>query len=303
MFDLEEIDRKSYLRELKRHIPYFVLTAVFVVLAVVAWEEFPLALALILTSIFSAYATLHAAKKKALAKRFKNPYFELRWNNCKDRVERFNSLMKSVPQTRNGALTEVPRTIETVSTELYRTLRTADIVAEELRVSEGMHYNEPIKNETTYAGGGYVPDRQSNELWVAADKNRAEYLQRIKNVQVSIVRSDAQVEVFLTAMDALRLNLMGLKLTPSRDDHSSYALLSSMAEVKLQMASITSALEELDFSIYPKTISVDGHRTSHDPVLPGDAGEESSPADAAPRNPDAPIDTDRKSPPPFRPRD
>lgn len=306
MFDLEEIDRKTYHQELKRKIPFFVLTGLLVIFAAIAWEEFPLALALIFTSIFSAYVTIHSAKKQAKKKQFKNPYFEMRWNDCKDRVDRFNGLMKSVPQTRNGAILEVPQTIENVALDLYRTLRSADIVAEELRISEGMHYNEPIKNESSYAGGGYVPDRQSNELWVAADKNRAEYQQRIKNVQVSIVRSDAQVEVFITAMDALRLNLMSLKLAPSRDNKSSHALLTSMTEVKLQMASITSALEELDFGIYPTLVAVDGRRSGHDPVLPPDSikSGEASETDQGPApDPPATPPADRKSPPPFLPRD
>ncbi len=303
MHDLEEIDKKLYEKELKRQWPRFVLIAVFVLLAAIGWQEAPIPFIFVGLAAYTSWVAIHKARKSTQSKLFHNPYFELRWTECKDRVERFTAMMKTVPQTRSGTLTEIPKTIERVRDELYQTLRMADLIAHELHKSEGVQYTDPNSYSTAIRAHGYVPDQQSNELWVAADKNRAEYKKRLQGVQMSIVRSDAQVEVFITAMDALRLNLMGLKLTKKKDDGSSNALLTSLAEVKLQMASISAALDELDFGIYPTLVAVDGTRSGIDPILPSDSDENEKldqPAGADQGNKDQTAS--RKQPPPFRPQ-
>jgi hypothetical protein len=183
------------------------------------------------------------------ARRFHNPHMRALWTGCLDRLSRFHEVQKRAKDTGVADLREMPKTIETVAGSVYRALRKADIVAYEIASSEsGLAPVVPRLRAST--------DAQSQELFQVADRNIAEYKQGLEAVMAGVQRSEAQAAVFMTTLDTLRMKMLGHRLVGRSPELPSHEFLAAIAEAKLQLESIDKALDELDLSIYPKSIAV-----------------------------------------------
>jgi hypothetical protein len=106
------------------------------------------------------------------------------------------------------------------------------------------------------APGIVTHDRQAQELYRIADKNIAEYRQRFQAVMAGVERTEAQAAVMTTTLDTLRIKMLGYRLVGRDPDAPTQEFLAALAEARMQLDSIDTALSELELTPFPKTITV-----------------------------------------------
>lgn len=269
-YDIERTDRDLLNAEIRRCIPRFIISAIIIIAGLdLLFNIYYLGALVVAIGVWGVLRGVQMAKARAKAKRFKNPFFEERWNRCREQVDLFDKAMKMVKSTEVSALAEMPASVHKAAQDIYVTLRYADASASEIQTAEGTPAQRQERQSAPFQNGWQgTRDRQTQELLLAADKNRAEYRRRLEAAHAGIIRSDAQVEVFITAMDALRMNLVGFRLSAFKRDGDSHRILATFAEIRLQIESITTTLDELDFGLFPKTVAVDGSRLGTSPFKP-----------------------------------
>ena len=201
-----------------------------------------------LLGVFTWYGL--AAYNQSVKKRFLAKRFEALHNGCVDRLHRFDDVLKSLRKNQIADLQEMPRTIKAVSQSVYCALRRADLISHEVSKTE----NGILAAPPTWQGGSN--DAQAKELYRIADKNIAEYRTQFAGVMAGVQRTEAQAAVYMTTLDSLRMKMIGHRLTGRGPEMSSQEFLEALSEARTQLQAIDSALDELDFSHFPKTISV-----------------------------------------------
>ncbi len=190
------------------------------------------------------------AMQAAERKKWAHPRMASLWAGCEDRMQRFEEVLKRMRKDQLADLHEMPRTIRGVSQSLYFALRRADIVATEVEATErGMIGRPPTWEADTR-------DAQSRELYRLADRNIAEYRGHFAAVMAGVQRTEAQSAVFMTTLDSLRMKLIGYRLVGRSPEIASDDFLTALAEARVQLQAIDTALDELDLGHYPKTVSV-----------------------------------------------
>lgn len=185
----------------------------------------------------------------AMQRRFLDKRLGALWQGCHDRLMRFEEVLKKMRKNQIADLREMPDTIREVSKSLYIALRRADLIAHEVMASErGMISQPPVWTSTSH-------DPQSRELYRLADKNIAEYRAQYAGVMAGVQRTEAQSAVFMTTLDSLRMKMIGYRLVGRSPELSSQDFLEALAEARLQLQSIDTALEELDLGHYPQMIA------------------------------------------------
>ncbi len=192
-------------------------------------------------------------------KRWLSPRMEALWKGCEDRLARFEEAIKRMRKDQVADLNEMPATIRQVAKSIYCALRRADMIAHEVQQSEKNLYSQP----PVWASAANDP--QSRELYRLADKNIAEYRSQFAGVMAGVQRTEAQSAVFMTTLDSLRMKMIGHRLVGRGPELSSHDFLEALAEARLQLQSIDTALDELDLGHFPKTIA------AVPPPIPDDA--------------------------------
>lgn len=183
-------------------------------------------------------------------KRFYDKRLGALWQGCHDRLMRLEEVLKRMRKDQIADLREMPATMRSVAQSLYRALRRADMVAHEVLATEKGMLDQPP------AWSASATDPQSKELYRLADKNIAEYRAHYSGVMAGVQRTEAQSAVFMTTLDTLRMKMIGYRLVGRSPELASQEFLEALAEARMQLQSIDTALEELDLGHYPKTISV-----------------------------------------------
>lgn len=249
MHDVHRQDLMLFMREMARPTRLFATTVVAAVgWAIAGHRSFGAGIAV----LFGA-AAIHtvAAANGAWAKRFANRRFGLLWNSCQDRHKRFKDALTQMRRKRIAEFEELPKTINAISQALYIALRRADTVFSEVVKSEGWLIGQapPTTKPPSH-------DPQAQELYRIADKNIAEYRQHYASVMAGVQRTEAQAAVFTTTLDTLRMKMLGYRLGGRGPEVQSQEFLESIVEAKLQLEAIDKALEELELSPFPKSISI-----------------------------------------------
>lgn len=196
-------------------------------------------------AVYLANSVADARKRHFLNKRF-----EALWDGCQDRLARFDEVFRKSRKEQIADLQIMPRTIRSVADGLYRALRRADLISHEvLQTEQGILLQPP-----SWTGGS--SDAQATELYRIADRNIAEYRQQYAGVMGGVQRAEAQSAVFMTTLDNLRMKMLGYRLVGRAPEIPSQDFLEALSEAKLQLDAIDKALDELDLSILPRTISV-----------------------------------------------
>lgn len=195
----------------------------------------------------------------SVKRRFGHPRFRALWEQVRSRMVRFDEALTQSRKAKVADFEELPKTVRAVAHNLYAALRRADVVFGELVRSEGayMHMGETPPKAT--------PDAQANELYRVADRNVAEYKQQVRGVLAGVERTEAQVAVFTSTLDTLRVKLLSYRLTGRSPEMQSKEFLESIVEAKMQFDSIDKALEELELTPWP------AHIATVPPPLPDDA--------------------------------
>lgn len=194
--------------------------------------------------------TAGLAYRASLRKRFQNRRYEALWKGCQDRYIRFTEVLGKLKKEQVADLREMPKTIRRISDSLYIALRRADLISHEVLKTERDMMGSPP------AWMASPTDPQSKELYRVADRNIAEYRQQFSAVMAGAERAEAQSAVFMTTLDTLRMKMLGYRLVGKSPEIPSQDFLEALAEAKLQLQAIDSALEELELGPYPKQITV-----------------------------------------------
>jgi len=252
MNDVQRQDRKLFIQELFRAGRLFsVALGLFLVFGVSRlWDQAGRELAILLVGGGAiAAAWLIGARNVSVTKRFYNKRYKALWDGCKDRLSRFDEVLGKMRREQVADLQEMPKTIRRVGESLYYALRRADMIAFEVSKTESEVYAAP----PTWQAPSH--DAQAKELYRIADKNIAEYRHQFAGVMAGVHRAEAQSAVFMTTLDSLRMKMIGYRLVGRGPELSSMDFLEAMGEAKLQLSAIDQALEELDFSQFPKMIA------------------------------------------------
>ena len=200
--------------------------------------------------LMSSMVHYNLARTAAKNKRFINSRFRSLWEGCKERFESFEDGIAKLKRADIAQFQELPETVRELAMTIYNALRRADILFEEVLQSEGVDRVRP-------GVPMFKPtDPQAQELYRIAEKNLGEYRGHYNELMAGIQRTEAQATVFMTTLDNLRVKMLGYRLIGKNPSLSSEEFLSVLAEARAQLSAIDQALDELDLSHYPKTISV-----------------------------------------------
>lgn len=252
MDDIRRHDLQVFLRELF-YLPRVAVVLLAIVLVGAAFQAFsPTSIGLLRSIpvwIMIVVAASLYSYNISLSRRFVNRRYEALWRGCQDRLARFNEVLGRLKKDQLADLREMPDTIHRIAESLYLALRRADMISTEVLKTERNLYAAPP------AWSAAATDPQSRELYRIADKNIAEYRHHYAGVMAGVERAEAQSAVFMTTLDTLRMKLLGYRLVGRSPEMPSYDFLEALAEAKLQLQAIDTALEELDLGQYPKTIA------------------------------------------------
>jgi hypothetical protein len=253
MDDISRQDRRLFVRELLRPSRVFVSGVALLTLLgpfggladwAFGWNWYLALMGLV------GICHVGASYNASIGKRFLQRRYEALWNGCQERLKLFEEVLGKMRREKVADLQEMPRTIRKVSNQLYLALRRADMVSHEVHLTERGLYHQPP------AWGAPTHDAQATELYRIADKNIAEYRQQFAGVMAGVQRTEGQCAVFMTTVDSLRMKMIGYRLVGKSPEMSSQDFLEAMQEAKLQLAAIDKALDELDLTALPQTISV-----------------------------------------------
>lgn len=190
------------------------------------------------------------SESSARKKRFKTERFASLWNGCRDRFFDFKSGVSKLEKAGVVTFEDLPSNIEKLSMNLYNALRRADLMYVEIEEVEGKRRFQP--------GIPMTPpvDAQTQALYQQAERTIGEYRNSYNELIAGIQRTEAQATVFIHTLDVLRVKMHGYRLIGKAPSLGSQEFLSALAEAKVTLQSIDTALDELDLSVYPTTISV-----------------------------------------------
>jgi len=248
MDDIRKQDLKLFLRELVDPWRLAATVAALVVIFVATdgaakFGSFFLASSTVLITVTGI------AWSAAERRRFYSKDMENLWKGCRERLTRLDEVLKKLRKDQIADLREMPQTIGRVGKTLYLALRRADIISHEVQASE----KDFINQSPTWQSNSNDP--QSRELYRLADRNIAEYRAQYVGVMAGVQRTKAQSAYFMTTLDTLRMKVIGYRLVGRSPELQSQDFLEALAEARLQLQSIDTALEELDLGHYPKMIA------------------------------------------------
>lgn len=247
MDEIRRRDRNVFLQEFLKPGRSFGNLALLT-LAYIGWKE-ELFIFIPFAAVYIAFWAWRSYNA-SIPKRFRNQRFLLLWSACKDRKKRFDEALEGLRKKQIADMQDLPVTISSVSKSLYEALRRADNVAHEVYSSEGWLAMIPQSSAPASA------DRQAQELYRIADKNIAEYRQRLDQIMAAVQRTEAQAAVFTTTLDSLRIRTLAQKLGTEGESLPSGEFLAAMTEARMQLDAIDKALDELELTPFPVTVAL-----------------------------------------------
>lgn len=225
------------------------LLIVVLLISIISLASAPRSVAL---GIIAFALTVHVVMSyvRSIPMRFRIRRFMLLWSSCEDRLARLRKAIDQLSKSRVAKLEELPKNIEQTAQNIYLALRRADLAEWEITKSEGWYLSQakiPPKDSN---------DPQARELMRIADKNLLEYKQNLDSVLGGIERAEAQSTVFVTALDTLRVKMLGYRLAGRKVEEDSMEFLTALTEARMQLDAIDKALEELELTPMPQAVAV-----------------------------------------------
>ena len=213
--------------------------------------------------IFSGY--LAQSYILSIPQRFRSQLFYEHWKSCESRHRRLMHGLKQLRKRNIADLSELPVSSKKLRDGLYSALRRADLLQYEVQKSER---SEPPRARHL----NYIQDRQAQELFRVAEKNKSEYNQRMSRLLAGVHRAVAQADVYISTLDTLRVRILDYRLLGEKPEADSYEFLTAVTEAKMQFEAIDSALEEIELTPFPETVVVvpDKKLTESPPPVPTD---------------------------------
>lgn len=246
MDEVKRRDLQVFLKQLGNPFGLLIMAGVALIFLAAHWLFF-LPLPLFLYGTWAWFSSI--------SKRFHARRFQIMWESCNDRLERLDKALSALSKAKIADLQELPRTVKVVADSLYQALRRADIVMHEVSSSEGwlISQSDPIPPA--------AQDPQARALYDAAARSTMEYKDQVRLIMGGIERTEAQAAVFTSALDTLRVKMLGYRLINKQVESPSKDFMEAMVEARMQFDSIDKALEELEMTPFPKQITVMGDGT------------------------------------------
>lgn len=194
------------------------------------------------------------AWKDAPKKAFQNPQYRLLWASVKDRLKRFDQAYGGLKANWDEELPVLRARVQMTAEAVYTALRRADVMQQELQKSEG---HMSLSDTSPFRPMFPSQDRKVQELYQLADRNVAEYRQRLNAVTAGIQRCEAQTAVFITTLDNLRVRLLGYRLLGKSPEMEHKQFLETIGEAKAQLDAVDQALEEIQFDRLVAQVELD----------------------------------------------
>lgn len=175
-----------------------------------------------------------------LRRRFVNREYADLWRMIEDRYRRFQRALRRAPSGIGSGFNEISRTVEHTKRRLYSSLRKADLVKKEILDSEG-GAGSPLPFPPLVS-----PDSETNDLYALAAKNFEEYRTIFDAITSKVSRTEAQCAVYISALDSLRVQLLGHRLEKREAAIPKQEMDEAVSDIRTQLESINSALDELD---------------------------------------------------------
>lgn len=172
-----------------------------------------------------------------------HPYVAL-WKTVVDRLERFEKAYAGVHGTLDDELPILKKKVLDTADTVFGALLRADVMRIELEKSEGPNAGAFLAAPDMSRPAN---DAKVQELYQLADRNMAEYRQRLGAVTSGIHRCEAQTTVFVTTLDNLRMRLLGYRLIGKSPEIEHQQFLDSIGSAKAELDAVDKALEELSF--------------------------------------------------------
>lgn len=195
---------------------------------------------------------------------FIHQHYHVLWGTVVDRMNRFETAYRSLAASWGEEMPALKARLNHTADTVYAALLRADVMQAELQKSEGqMEWSQTLAPR----GANPSPDRKVQELYQLADRNIAEYRQRLQAITAGIQRCEAQTAVFVTTLDNLRVRLLGYRLMGKSPEIEHKQFLETISEAKSQLESVDLALSELSFDRLMAQIELeDGVKPSADTV-------------------------------------
>ncbi len=174
-------------------------------------------------------------------RRFLNSEYDRLWEMIQDRHRRFHRAVRRAPRGIADGFLEIARTVDHTKKRLYGSIRKADLVKKEILDSEGVPRlsSLPIPPATT-------ADKETNDLYQVAAKNFEEYQTVFEAINAKVSRTEAQCAVFISALDSLRVQLLGHRLERKDTAIPKEEMDEAVHDIRTQLDSINDALDELE---------------------------------------------------------
>jgi len=75
-------------------------------------------------------------------------------------------------------------------------------------------------------------------------------------VMAGVERTEAQAAVFTTTLDTLRMKMLSYRLVGKETESPTQDFLAALTEARMQLESIDKALDELELTPFPRTVSI-----------------------------------------------
>lgn len=175
-----------------------------------------------------------------LRRRFLNPEYAELWRMVEDRFRRFQRALRRAPPGIAAGFNEIARTVDRTKRRLYTSLRKADLVKKEILDSErGTAGSLPFPPLAS-------PDSETNDLYAIAAKNLEEYRAVFQAITSKVSRTEAQCAVYISALDSLRVQLLGHRLEKREAAMPKEETDEAVSDIRTQLDSINQALDELE---------------------------------------------------------
>ncbi len=245
----------------------------------------------VVSLLCAAGVALYTAYRAIPRRQFASPHYRLLWSSVKDRLKRFDTALKAVHAAWDEELPVLRERVQLTADSVYDALCRADIMQVELHKSEG---HMSLSDTSPFRPSVASQDKKVQELYQLADRNVAEYRQRLNAVTAGIQRCEAQTTVFITTLDSLRVRLLGYKLMGKSPELEHQHFLETIGEAKSQLDAVDKALEEISFDRLVAQMELEGQMPEETVVHERTVAENvamASPAQAPPPLPgDAKIE-------------
>ncbi|MBL8061196.1 MAG: hypothetical protein JNK63_10840 [Chthonomonas sp.] len=188
-------------------------------------------------------------------RQFMSRHYRGLWKSVRDRLARFDSAYSALKNAWDEELPVLRERVQYTADVVYEALRRADVMQAEVSKSEG----HMASTDTSNLRPSSTPtDKKAQELYQLADRNVAEYRQRLAAVTAGIHRCEAQTTVFITTLDSLRVRLLGYRLMGKSPEAEHQAFLETIGDAKSQLDAVDKALEEISFDRLVAQIELEG---------------------------------------------